>query len=111
MIHGAFQILGTQCLLNIFWYEIACSVGWYGDNCSHQCAGHCKHNIACNHVTGQCDGGCIKGWFNENCSQQCVGQCREDITCNETTGFCDKGCDAGWSGYKCDKGIVILLLV
>nr|XP_034321698.1 receptor-type tyrosine-protein phosphatase epsilon isoform X3 [Crassostrea gigas] len=80
-----------------------CSDGSYGDNCSRQCSGHCRHNIACNYVTGQCDKGCTEGWFSLNCSQQCKGQCREDITCNETTGLCNKGCDAGWSGDMCDK--------
>lgn len=97
--------------MEYFLYKIECSDGSYGDNCSHQCSGHCRNNIACNHETGQCNGGCSEGWFSGNCSQQCVGQCREDITCNETTGLCDKGCDAGWSGYMCDKGTVILFLM
>lgn len=94
--------------MKYFLYKIECSDGLYGDNCSHQCSGHCRHNIACNHVTGQCDGGCTEGWFSVNCSQQCVGQCREDSTCNETTGLCNNGCDAGWSEYMCDKGNIIL---
>lgn len=35
-----------------------CEKTWYGVNCSQRCAGHCKDNDTCDHVTGQCAGGC-----------------------------------------------------
>ena len=39
-----------------------CTNGWYGLDCKQQCSGHCLDNAVCNHVTGQCDGGCAAGW-------------------------------------------------
>lgn len=54
-------------LKNIFFYYnyryffLACREGWYGDNCSQQCVGHCRDNTTCNHVTGQCERGCAAG--------------------------------------------------
>lgn len=36
-------------------------------NCSQQCTGHCRDNTPCNHVTGQCDGGCAAGWTGSQC--------------------------------------------
>lgn len=36
--------------------------GWYGVNCSRPCVGYCKDGTTCNHVTGQCNGGCNAGW-------------------------------------------------
>lgn len=41
---------------------LECREGWYGDSCSQQCAGRCRDNTACNHVTGQCEEGCESGW-------------------------------------------------
>ena len=42
-----------------------CPDEWYGFDCKHQCAGHCRDNGPCNKVTGQCDGGCTYGWFGQ----------------------------------------------
>lgn len=42
---------------------------WYGVNCSQRCVGHCKDNDSCNHVTGQCDGGCDAGWTQSACNK------------------------------------------
>lgn len=36
---------------------------------AQQCAGQCKDNATCNHLTGQCDSGCADGWTGENCSK------------------------------------------
>lgn len=44
-----------------------CKEGWYGDNCTKQCLGHCIDGVACNHVTGQCDTGCDAGWTGTMC--------------------------------------------
>ena len=46
-----------------------CSKGWYGLDCKQQCSRHCKDNTTCNHVTGQCDGGCAAGWRGGLCDQ------------------------------------------
>lgn len=55
--------------MKIIRYFLACREGWYGDNCSQQCVGHCRDNTTCNHVTGKCDKGCEAGWtgiFGDN---------------------------------------------
>lgn len=44
-------------------------MGWYGYNCSQQCAGHCTDSSTCNHVTGQCDEGCAAGWTGSLCDK------------------------------------------
>ncbi|XP_062610173.1 uncharacterized protein LOC134271954 [Saccostrea cucullata] len=47
-----------------------CAWGWYGAGCKRQCMGHCRGNITCNHVTGNCDGGCLAGWTGKECKQR-----------------------------------------
>uniref|UniRef100_K1PWX8 Multiple epidermal growth factor-like domains 10 n=1 Tax=Magallana gigas TaxID=29159 RepID=K1PWX8_MAGGI len=98
----------------------ACTLGWYGQNCSKKCIGHCKDNSFCNHVTGMCDKGCDGGWTGElcneechygtygyNCVNNCSGHCRNDTPCNKQTGVCDKGCNPGYTGLDC-KGTCTL---
>lgn len=46
-----------------------CGRGWYGVNCSRRCVGHCKDGATCNHVTGQCNGGCDAGWEGYLCEK------------------------------------------
>lgn len=41
--------------------------GWYGNNCSQPCVGHCRDQATCNHVTGECKGGCDAGWIGIAC--------------------------------------------
>lgn len=41
----------------------------YGENCSNQCAGHCRDRYSCNHVTGQCYRGCEAGWTGDLCNK------------------------------------------
>lgn len=55
-------------MLQVF-YVTECGEGWYGVNCSQHCGGHCKDNMKCNHVTGQCDEGCATGWTGTTCSK------------------------------------------
>ena len=81
-----------------------CFGGWYGINCTQQCVGHCLYNAHCNHVSGQCDGGCAYGWYGQYCNETCIGHCINNATCNQDTGLCDGGCAAGWTGYTCDEG-------
>lgn len=83
-----------------------CDSGWYGLNCMQRCIGLCLNNVSCNHVNGQCDGGCAYGWHGQYCNETCIGHCINNATCNQETGLCDGGCDAGWSGYTCDEGKV-----
>lgn len=44
-------------------------MGWYGENCSRPCVGHCRDGATCNHVNGQCDGGCDAGWAGQLCKK------------------------------------------
>lgn len=46
-----------------------CAVGRYWVECSRMFSGHCKGNTTCNHVTGQCDGGCVVGWKGSLCNK------------------------------------------
>ncbi|XP_062579423.1 uncharacterized protein LOC134241370 [Saccostrea cucullata] len=34
------------------------------------CAGHCRGNQPCNHVTGQCEAGCANGWMGKLCDER-----------------------------------------
>lgn len=94
---------GTYC-------NTTCGEGWYGVNCSQHCEGHCKDDMKCNHVTGQCDEGCATGWtgatcnkecsdgtYGYNCVNKCSGHCLYDSPCNKQTGHCDKGCSPGYT--------------
>lgn len=56
------------CVL-FFIFVIECKEGFYGANCSKQCYGNCRDNAACDHVTGQCKGGCEKGWTGILCEK------------------------------------------
>lgn len=47
-----------------------CKKRWYGINCSQQCVGNCNDRTPCNHVTGQCDGGCDVGWTGKCCDKR-----------------------------------------
>lgn len=49
-----------------------CIEGMYGSECLQQCPGHCRDSVTCNHVTGQCDGGCDKGWTGDLCDKGCI---------------------------------------
>lgn len=45
-------------------------------NCTKQCVGHCRDEVSCNHVVGNCDRGCAAGWKGDLCN--------EGISCNST---------------------------
>lgn len=51
---------------NIFFGILACSVGYFGQDCTEKCKSSCK---GCNHVTGLCDAGCQPGWIGDFCEQ------------------------------------------
>ncbi|XP_078329598.1 uncharacterized protein LOC111116561 [Crassostrea virginica] len=96
--------------------DIRCADGWYGVDCKQNCSGHCRDNIPCNHVTGQCDGGCAAGWSGElcdteckngtfglNCVNSCSGNCLNDSPCNRQTGHCETGCKLGYTNALCNQ--------
>ncbi|XP_078330668.1 uncharacterized protein LOC144624644 [Crassostrea virginica] len=93
---------------------LECTAGWYGLDCKQECSGNCKDNTVCNHVTGQCDGGCAagrrgtlcdkacrEGYYGPNCSRTCPSNCK---ACKATDGTCS--CYAGWMGPNCSIGCV-----
>ena len=53
----------------VFGYIKECVRGWFGQNCKQQCSGYCRDSNVCNHVTGQCDGGCAAGWRGTLCDK------------------------------------------
>lgn len=66
--------LFTTCLkyiniVNANFPLIACSHGWYGQDCEQRCIGYCKRNTFCNHMTGQCEQGCDVGWSGSFCNK------------------------------------------
>lgn len=94
-----------------------CNYGSYGVNCSKQCTGHCRDGTSCNHVTGQCNGGCDAGWtgflcdkecnegtFGYDCINNCSGHCLNKSPCNKQTGHCDSGCNSGYTTEDCNNG-------
>nr|XP_022305773.1 multiple epidermal growth factor-like domains protein 10 [Crassostrea virginica] len=93
-----------------------CTAGWYGVDCKQQCSGHCRDDDVCNHVTGQCDGGCAAGWrealcdkvckdgtYGNSCVYNCSGNCLNDFPCNRQTGQCDMGCKPGYINAFCNE--------
>lgn len=58
-----------DCLLIYTSVSKECTVGKYGADCKEICNGHCEDNAFCNHVTGQCDGGCAVGWSGYLCDK------------------------------------------
>lgn len=46
-----------------------CVDGRYGQNCLNTCTSHCKYINVCNHLTGQCKGGCDVGWTGSFCKK------------------------------------------
>ena len=43
-----------------------CPNEWYGFDCKQKCSGHCRHNVPCNKVSGDCGvHGCAHGWFGQ----------------------------------------------
>lgn len=57
----------NQTQLSCLSLKIECREGWYGENCTQQCIGHCRDNTICNHVTGVCERGCSLGWTGTFC--------------------------------------------
>ena len=89
-----------------FYISTECPDEWYGFDCKQQCSGHCRDNVPCNKVTGQCDKGCAYGWYGQHCEHRCVGHCMNNASCNQANGTCDGGCAAGWIGSFCENGSI-----
>ncbi|XP_071117368.1 multiple epidermal growth factor-like domains protein 10 [Haliotis cracherodii] len=96
--------------------DTECIPGDYGRNCNTKCADrHCKtDNSTCDHVTGECVGGCLTGWKGTDCTQKCLltygddcaylcsdRHCSESSPCDHVTGKCERGCNAGWIDTDC----------
>ena len=48
---------------HLHYISTECPDEWYGFDCKHQCSGHCRDNVPCNKVNGQCDKGCAHGYY------------------------------------------------
>ncbi|XP_041374088.1 multiple epidermal growth factor-like domains protein 10 [Gigantopelta aegis] len=93
------------CEVEVF----VCAAGSFGDDCSQFC--HCRDR-PCNHVTGECTGGCKPNWtgqtscdsshYGELCNNNCSSRhCNVSSSCHNITGRCDSGCTAGWMSPDC----------
>ncbi|XP_046571698.1 uncharacterized protein LOC124279865 [Haliotis rubra] len=100
--------------------DTACRFGHYGANCRKSCPNrNCKgDNSSCDHVTGECVGGCKAGWNGTDCSKECLRsygngcskmcserKCAESSSdsCDHVTGMCEGGCRRGWKGIDCTE--------
>lgn len=53
---------------NCIYLNSECTPDYYGMNCRERCSGHCKSNKPCDHVSGECPGGCEDGYMDEFCN-------------------------------------------
>ncbi|XP_046571696.1 multiple epidermal growth factor-like domains protein 10 isoform X1 [Haliotis rubra] len=98
-----------------------CGVGSYGKSCIKVCSDrHCKDdNSTCDHVTGECVGGCEAGWNGADCTEKCVNfygescaylcssrKCNGISSCNHVTGECERGCVPGWKHIDCTEACI-----
>lgn len=63
----------THCI------ERICTTGWYGQNCSMECSGHCLDNDACFNVNGTCLRGCAPGYRGPTCSKGTLSKLKESL--------------------------------
>ncbi|CAH1716292.1 unnamed protein product [Chironomus riparius] len=89
--------------------ESTCPLGYYGQECQHQC--NCKNNSSCDPVSGECfcdrgwmgrtcDEKCPNGYFGQNCKERCPDNMPPKTTCDHVTG--DYKCRPGYIGLTCD---------
>ena len=51
---------------HLLYITTECPNEWYGFDCKQKCSGHCRHNVPCNKVSGDCGvHGCAHGWFGQ----------------------------------------------
>lgn len=55
-------------MINIVLLNLECKINYFGLDCKEQCSSHCKNNEPCNHVSGECSGGCQVGYIDEYCN-------------------------------------------
>ncbi|CAC5376554.1 unnamed protein product [Mytilus coruscus] len=93
-----------------------CNYGFYGNGCIKKCSRNC-HMPHCNHITGECVGGCKNGWMGFNCTEECkngyFGTNCEDFCrgcllniCDPVDGFCRNttACNPGYKyGEHCNE--------
>ena len=51
----------------VFFSQLVCLDGFYGDGCLQTCSGNCYLGDVCNKVTGVCPSGCTLGWQGLMC--------------------------------------------
>ncbi|ESP04388.1 hypothetical protein LOTGIDRAFT_136182, partial [Lottia gigantea] len=87
-----------------------CPDGFYGAGCQKNCNNRkCLKNSMCDHVTGECTGGCSVGY---SCSKKCSDRkCNDNLNCNSKTGECIDGCQPGFQSIDCSYGNNIVLVL
>ncbi|XP_076115345.1 uncharacterized protein LOC143083059 [Mytilus galloprovincialis] len=94
----------------------SCDNGFYGSGCLEKCSFNCNISL-CNHISGECIGGCKNGWMGVNCTDECIngyfgkncesfcGGCISNM-CDPVDGVCNNAtaCNPGYKyGEYCNE--------
>lgn len=50
-------------------FFVACSSGFFGENCKENCSRYCFNNESCDYISGVCKRGCIDGYIGTHCNK------------------------------------------
>ncbi|XP_052059526.1 multiple epidermal growth factor-like domains protein 11 isoform X2 [Mytilus californianus] len=93
-----------------------CAGGNFGSECSMNCSANCL-TPSCNHISGDCEGGCNAGWEGYDCTKECsngyfgnscTNFCKTcfNISCDIVQGNCKAGCIDGYRGRQCTMSVL-----
>lgn len=51
----------------VFSLKLECESEKFGLGCKKRCSGHCNNSVPCDHVSGECHGGCQNGYLGARC--------------------------------------------
>ncbi|KAK7503374.1 hypothetical protein BaRGS_00005295 [Batillaria attramentaria] len=94
------KISRNYYLLNMCEFEVlACSPGYYGDQCDARCID--SHCLYCDQETGtHCYESCPAGRYGNHCYQKCRARRCKNGQCDVVTGLCTQ-CDGNYVGSHC----------
>lgn len=55
-------------IIYIVLLNLECKSHYFGLDCKERCSSHCKNNEPCDHISGECPGGCQDGYMEEYCN-------------------------------------------
>lgn len=53
--------------LVFFLLKSECDSEQFGLDCKERCSGHCNNSVPCDHISGECHGGCQDGYLGDRC--------------------------------------------